>query len=135
MERIRGASQRVNDLMGEISAASEEQSDGIGQISQAITQIDQGTQESSVAMHTYNRSTESLQREIHALSHSAQAFLSEAEIKAIREGSTGNGSHLQAILRKSDIRGDRPALASLVGSRTPSTSRSASSSEEEWVTF
>lgn len=135
MERIRGASQRVNDLMGEISAASEEQSDGIGQISQAITQIDQGTQESAVAMHTYNRSTESLQREIHALSYSAQAFLSEAEIKAISEGSTGNASTLKTSLQHRNIMSERQPLASLAGSRTPSTSRSASSNEEEWETF
>ncbi|EWG98907.1 hypothetical protein [Halomonas sp. BC04] len=134
MERIRGASQRVNDLMGEISAASEEQSDGIGQISQAITQIDQGTQESSVAMHTYNRSTESLQREIHALSHSAQAFLSEAEITAIQATSAGrhNGD------RDWSKNASKPKPLEQIearGNKNRQSSLTSPTGENEWASF
>jgi len=129
MERIRVASQRVNDLMGEISAASEEQSDGITQISQAITQIDQGTQESSVAMHTYNRSTESLQREVHVLSHSAQAFLSEAEVRAIREDSS---PARQATLRETFIPASLPAPT---GPGNTLKARAEVVHEDEWETF
>lgn len=131
MERIRIASQRVNDLMNEISAANEEQNDGIAQVSQAVTQIDQGIQESAVAMHTYSRSTQSLQQEINTLSHSAQAFLSNAEIKAIREGTSAVSSILQTALQKAGTPARHVALLASGGSGA----HRMRAREDEWETF
>ena len=124
MERIRLASQRVNDLMGEISAATTEQNEGIGQISQAISEIDQSTQESSVAMHTYNASTESLRQEILALSHSAQAFLSEADAANVAN---------EHPLMKETL--SEPAIDEHKGSKSRKNYRVTPVVEDQWESF
>ncbi|MGM0834201.1 MAG: methyl-accepting chemotaxis protein [Pseudomonadota bacterium] len=81
MEKIRQASHRVNDLMGEITLATHEQSEGISQISSAINDIDQSTQSSAASMATYKDATTDLAEQSHGLSHSAMAFLSERELR------------------------------------------------------
>ncbi|HEV7301801.1 MAG TPA: methyl-accepting chemotaxis protein [Tepidisphaeraceae bacterium] len=47
LAEITEASQKVNNLVGEIAAASQEQSQGIGQINTAVSQMDKVTQESA----------------------------------------------------------------------------------------
>ncbi|MYL22640.1 PAS domain-containing protein [Halomonas alkaliantarctica] len=129
MDRIREASQRVNDLMGEISAATKEQNQGVGEISQAISEIDRGTQESSSAMQSYNASTQALRKEVLSLAHSTRAFLSEADIQA-QKGSQG----LPAPDRQQP---PRPLPASKRASARDTSQRSATSttSAEEWESF
>ncbi|WP_404375034.1 methyl-accepting chemotaxis protein [Vreelandella aquamarina] len=73
-QRIRSASQRVNDLMEEISRAAREQSDGIEQIGLAIAEIDNTTQASASDMESYRRVADTLSGEAASLSNSVNAF-------------------------------------------------------------
>jgi aerotaxis receptor len=72
--RIRHASQKVNDLMDEITRAAHEQSDGVTQVGLAITEIDTTTQASASDMESYRRVADALQGEATSLSNSVNAF-------------------------------------------------------------
>nr|WP_284041348.1 PAS domain-containing methyl-accepting chemotaxis protein [Halomonas olivaria] len=72
--RIRTASQKVNDLMEEISRAATEQSDGISQVGVAITHIDTTTQASVRDMESYRRVADALRGEATSLRNSVNAF-------------------------------------------------------------
>lgn len=72
--KIRAASQKVNNLMGEISRAANEQSDGVAQIGLAIAEIDSTTQASASDMESYRRVADALRGEALSLSNSVNAF-------------------------------------------------------------
>lgn len=72
--RIKQASQRVNDLMEEISRAASEQSDGVAQIGLAIAEIDSTTQASASDMESYRRVADALSGEAASLNNSVNAF-------------------------------------------------------------
>ncbi|MFQ3790434.1 chemotaxis protein, partial [Halomonas sp. A29] len=68
------ASQRVNDIMGEITAASEEQSSGIGQINQAITEMDQVTQQNAERVQQSARAASDLQHQAEQLAQAIRVY-------------------------------------------------------------
>ncbi len=63
MHDIVASVQRVNDIMGEITAASGEQSNGIGQVNIAVTQLDQMTQQNAALVEQSAAAAESLKEQ------------------------------------------------------------------------
>lgn len=74
IKRVVEASQRVNDIMGEISSASIEQSSGISQIATAVNVMEQGVQHTAEQLQSTNTSTQTLQQETHQLLNAIRAF-------------------------------------------------------------
>jgi len=66
--------QRVNDLVGEISAASTEQTRGIEQVGQAVTQLDQVTQQNAALVEESAAAAESMRHQAESLAHSVAVF-------------------------------------------------------------
>ncbi len=104
--RIKQASQRVNDLMGEISRAASEQSDGVAQIGLAIAEIDSTTQASASDMESYRRVADALSGEAASLSNSVNAFRTSSR--------SANTHQLPGLRRPDSLRLDsikgKPAL-------------------------
>ncbi|MBR2514297.1 MAG: aerotaxis receptor Aer, partial [Halomonas sp.] len=72
--RVMETSQRVNDIMGEISSASSEQSNGISQIGTAVNVMEQGVQHTAEQLQLTNASTQALELETHQLLNAIRAF-------------------------------------------------------------
>ncbi|MBA2780768.1 methyl-accepting chemotaxis protein [Billgrantia kenyensis] len=72
--RVVEASNRVNDIMGEISAASVEQSSGIAQIASALSTMEHGVQHTTSQMQATDASTQALAAETHQLINAIRAF-------------------------------------------------------------
>ena len=66
--------QRVNDIMGEISAASSEQSTGVSQVGEAVTQIDQVTQQNAALVEEMAAAASSLQSQSDDLVNTVAVF-------------------------------------------------------------
>ena len=66
--------QRVADIIGEITAAAGEQSDGIGQVNVAVTQLDQMTQQNAALVEQSSAAAESLKEHARQLGRAVQAF-------------------------------------------------------------
>ena len=66
--------QRVADIIGEITAAASEQSDGIGQVNVAVTQLDQMTQQNAALVEESSAAAESLKDHAQQLAMAIQAF-------------------------------------------------------------
>jgi methyl-accepting chemotaxis protein len=66
--------QRVNDLVGEISAASHEQSQGIGQVGDAVSQLDQVTQQNAALVEESAAAAESLKHQAAHLARTVAVF-------------------------------------------------------------
>ncbi|MBT9495243.1 MAG: Cache 3/Cache 2 fusion domain-containing protein [Paucibacter sp.] len=90
MTEIVSSVQRVQDIIGEITAAASEQSDGIGQVNQSVAQLDQMTQQNAALVEESAAAAESLkdqaQRLIEAVAvfHLAQAGASKAPAKGAK---------------------------------------------------
>ncbi|QJQ96177.1 MULTISPECIES: methyl-accepting chemotaxis protein [Halomonadaceae] len=78
IQRVLGASSRVNDIMEEISSASREQRNGIGQIGEAVNQMEQGVQQSAIELQSTFVATQQLQRETCQLVNAIRAFRTRA---------------------------------------------------------
>lgn len=76
--RVMETSQRVNDLMGEISSASSEQSHGISQIGTAVNVMEQGVQHTAEQLQLANASTQALELETHQLLNAIRAFRTDS---------------------------------------------------------
>jgi methyl-accepting chemotaxis protein len=74
IEDIMRQVQRVNDLVGEISAASIEQSTGIGQIGDAVAQLDQVTQQNAALVEESAAAAESLRQQAAHMTHTVSTF-------------------------------------------------------------
>jgi methyl-accepting chemotaxis protein len=74
MREIVASVQRVNDIIGEITASATEQSDGIGQVSNAVTQLDQMTQQNAALVEQSAAAAESLKDQAHHLSDMVATF-------------------------------------------------------------
>jgi len=70
--------QRVNDLVGEISAASLEQNQGIGQIGAAVNQLDQVTQQNAALVEESAAAAESLKHQAEQLAQTVSKFRTAA---------------------------------------------------------
>jgi methyl-accepting chemotaxis protein-1 (serine sensor receptor) len=66
--------QRVNDMMGEISAASTEQSMGVAQIGEAVNQMDQATQQNAALVEEMAAAADSLRSQAQALVNTVAVF-------------------------------------------------------------
>jgi len=66
--------QRVNNIIGEISAAAGEQSSGIGQVNVAVAQLDQSTQQNAALVEQSAAAAESLREEASRLAQVVATF-------------------------------------------------------------
>ncbi|MDC8770694.1 methyl-accepting chemotaxis protein [Roseateles albus] len=74
MTEIVSSVQRVQDIIGEITAAASEQSDGIGQVNQSVTQLDQMTQQNAALVEESAAAAESLKDQAHKLIEAVSVF-------------------------------------------------------------
>jgi len=74
MTEIVSSVQRVQDIIGEITAAASEQSDGIGQVNQSVGQLDQMTQQNAALVEQSAAAAESLKEQAHRLVEAVAVF-------------------------------------------------------------
>jgi methyl-accepting chemotaxis protein len=74
MQRIVSQVQRVNDLVGEISAASQEQTRGIEQVGRAVSQLDEVTQQNAALVEESAAAADSMRVQAEQLARSVSAF-------------------------------------------------------------
>ena len=74
MQDIVHGIQRVNDIMGEITAAASEQSNGIAQINVAVTQLDQMTQQNAALVEESAAAAESMRLQAQQLTDVVAIF-------------------------------------------------------------
>ncbi len=74
MKEIVASVQRVNDIIGEISAASLEQSQGIGEVNTAVTELDQMTQQNAALVEQSAAAAESMKTHASQLDNAVRIF-------------------------------------------------------------
>ncbi|MDR6216402.1 methyl-accepting chemotaxis protein [Paracidovorax wautersii] len=74
MEDIVRSVQRVNDMIGEITAAASEQSAGIGQVNQSVGQLDQMTQQNAALVEESAAAAQSLREQAEQLARTVAVF-------------------------------------------------------------
>ncbi|HEY4081962.1 MAG TPA: Cache 3/Cache 2 fusion domain-containing protein [Burkholderiaceae bacterium] len=79
MSDIVSGVQRVQDIIGEITAASSEQSDGIGSVNQSMTLLDQMTQQNAALVEESAAAAESLREQAHRLVEAVSVFRVEMQ--------------------------------------------------------
>ncbi|CAG9233566.1 Methyl-accepting chemotaxis serine transducer [Paraburkholderia tropica] len=84
MAEILASVNKVNDLMGEISAASTEQSTGIEQVSRSVAQMDQVTQQNAALVEEASAAALSLEDQTRVLKDAVAVFRTEASGQGLR---------------------------------------------------
>jgi methyl-accepting chemotaxis protein len=156
MNEIVASVQRVNDIIGEISAAASEQSSGIGQVNQAITQLDQMTQQNAALVEQSAAAADSLRQQAERLAGSVRAFRQSSLDEGASSGMAASWSapaHAPAPASraistpKPAERSASPVRAAASTSTSPapavsrepaasaSTSAAHASSDSDWETF
>ncbi|WIV99430.1 methyl-accepting chemotaxis protein [Kinneretia aquatilis] len=74
MTDIVSSVQRVQDIIGEITAAASEQSEGIGQVNQSVVQLDQMTQQNAALVEESAAAAESLRDQAQRLIEAVSVF-------------------------------------------------------------
>ena len=74
MEEIVASVQRVNDIIGEITAAAQEQSNGIAQVNTAVVQLDQMTQQNAALVEESAAAAQSLKDQAQKLTEAVSVF-------------------------------------------------------------
>jgi len=74
MDDIVRSVQRVNDMIGEITAAASEQSAGIGQVNQSVGQLDQMTQQNAALVEESAAAAQSLREQAEQLARTVSVF-------------------------------------------------------------
>jgi methyl-accepting chemotaxis protein len=74
MNEIVASVQRVNDIIGGISAAAAQQSDGIGQVNGAVSQLDEMTQRNAALVEQSAAAAESLKDQANRLAQVVGEF-------------------------------------------------------------
>jgi len=74
MEDIVRSVQRVNDMIGEITAAASEQSAGVGQVNQSVGQLDQMTQQNAALVEESAAAAQSLREQAEQLARTVSVF-------------------------------------------------------------
>ncbi|WP_144641667.1 methyl-accepting chemotaxis protein [Bordetella genomosp. 13] len=114
MQEMLGSSQRVTDIMGEISAASEEQSSGIDQVNRAVSQMDEVTQQNAALVEEAAAAAGSLQEQAQRLAEAVAVFRINAgeviEVAAQLEASR-QAARVQAPVAAKDAAPLRAAAA------------------------
>jgi methyl-accepting chemotaxis protein len=89
MAEIVSGSQRVNDVIGEISAAAAEQSAGIGRVEGAVRELDQSTQQNAALVEESAAAAESLREQARQLMAMVETFRLEPMAGAARGAAAG----------------------------------------------
>jgi len=84
MQDIVQSVQRVNDMIGEITAASTEQSSGISQVNQAVGNLDQMTQQNAALVEQSAAAAQSLREQAEQLAQVVSTFRLGSEAVAVR---------------------------------------------------
>jgi methyl-accepting chemotaxis protein len=79
MVDMQQATQRVSNILVEISAASREQSNGISQVGQAVIQMDQATQQNAALVEEIANTASNLKLQAAELVHQMAQFTVEDE--------------------------------------------------------
>ena len=79
MGEIVSSVQRVQDIIGEITAAASEQSEGIGQVNTSVAQLDQMTQQNAALVEQSAAAAESLKDQAHRLVDAVAVFRVSAD--------------------------------------------------------
>ncbi|MEW6449191.1 MAG: methyl-accepting chemotaxis protein [Pseudomonadota bacterium] len=74
MKDIIASVNRVNGIMGEVSAATVEQSAGIGQVNQAVTQMDEVTQQNAALVEQATRAASGLEQNVRKFMQALDVF-------------------------------------------------------------
>ena len=74
MTEVVAAVQRMNDIMGEISAASAEQRSGVAQVGESVTQMDRATQQNAALVEQSAAAAESLKHQARQLVQAVAVF-------------------------------------------------------------
>ncbi|WP_311222789.1 MULTISPECIES: methyl-accepting chemotaxis protein [unclassified Acidovorax] len=72
--------QRVNDMIGEITAAASEQSSGVGQVNQSVGQLDQMTQQNAALVEESAAAAQSLREQAEQLARTVSVFKVPASV-------------------------------------------------------
>jgi methyl-accepting chemotaxis protein len=144
MQDIVGSVQRVNDIIGEISAASAEQSSGIGQVNGAVVQLDAMTQQNAALVEESAAAAGSLREQSARLADAVRMF-------QLRDGAAAS----PAVARPTPAVLNRPvapkpaapsprsqftaaparAAAAPVKAKAPAPAPAAATTEDDWETF
>jgi len=81
MEEIVGASQRVNQLLGEIANGAREQSLGVAQIGAAVQELDRMTQQNAALVEQTAAASSAMKDQAEALAHEVDRFRLPAEAR------------------------------------------------------
>ncbi|WP_310388682.1 methyl-accepting chemotaxis protein [Roseateles sp.] len=146
MAEIVSSVQRVQDIIGEITAAASEQSDGIGQVNQSVTQLDQMTQQNAALVEESAAAAESLKDQAQRLVEAVSVFhLAQppGAAPAFRPAKPAKPSAPSALAKKAaPAPSAAPSAASPSARRAPPAVRAKPAaapppapSESEWESF
>jgi methyl-accepting chemotaxis protein len=113
MAEIVASVQRVNDMIGEISAAAREQSEGIGQVNATVTQLDQMTQQNAALVEESAAAAESLKDQAQRLAQAVEVFRTDGSM-----GFAAKDPGFTAV-RPSTLSPQKPATPVSAASRRP----------------
>jgi methyl-accepting chemotaxis protein len=83
MREIVASVQRVNDMIGEITAAAAEQSSGLGSVNASVSQLDQMTQQNAALVEQSAAAAESLKQQAQRLNEVVAGFRVDRSTNAI----------------------------------------------------
>jgi methyl-accepting chemotaxis protein len=134
MAEIVASVQRVNDIMGEISAAAGEQSAGISQVNGAVSELDGMTQQNAALVEESAAAAESLKQQAHLLAEVVGRF----ELGAAAVFSAGAAPRVaaHAVISRVQAQARRPAAATApVAAAVATPSVAGKSTSDEWESF
>jgi len=100
MNEIVSSVQRVQDIIGEITAAASEQSEGIGQVNQSVVQLDQMTQQNAALVEESAAAAESLKGQAQLLVEAVAMFKVAASAQRHHQASAAPTPTLHASSAK-----------------------------------
>ena len=74
MDKVVGAVQRVNQILGDITRAADQQSSGIGEVNSAVSRLDQMTQQNAALVEQSTAAAESMKAQAQQLSGLVNTF-------------------------------------------------------------
>ncbi len=134
MAEIVASVQRVNDIMGEISAAAGEQSAGISQVNGAVSELDGMTQQNAALVEESAAAAESLKQQAHLLAEVVGRF--ELGAAAVFSAAAAPRVAAHAVISRVQAQARRPAAAAApVAAAVAAPSVAGKSSSDEWESF
>jgi len=109
MQEIVSSVQRVNDVIGEISASATEQSSGIGQVNAAIGSLDQMTQQNAALVEESAAAAESLRAQAARLAEVVSTFRLHGGDAPARPAARSGPAAVAAAVRSSPPAGSAAA--------------------------